>query len=264
MKILLVIFMLLNSTLSSANVPNAKRLLLSTLRDGDYAHAGDKEAIDLVLKTILSINPNIKNGKILDVGCGFGGTLEYLKIQGFKALYGIDINQDSIDYARGKYAEINFTQMDALEADNLQGKLDLILLFNSIYAISDKARLLQVLNKIANPNAILVIFDYSVKDNKKALDIKDFAGKPMYPIELTSFSQELTEANWNILQTNDLSTQFIIWYEQFLDKLQGQKKNLESKFLKTDIEQVENSFSYFLSELKTDKMGGIVIYARKK
>lgn len=264
MRILLVIFMLINSTLSSANEPNAKRLLLSALRDGDYAHAGEAQAIDLVLKTILSINPNIKNGKILDVGCGFGGTLEYLKIQGFQHLYGIDINQDSIDYARGKYAGINFTRMDALKADNLRDKFDLIVLFNSIYAISDKTKLLQVLNRIANPNAILVLFDYSVKDNKKTLDIKDFAGKPMYPIELTSLSQNLKEANWNILQINDLSKQYIIWYEQFLDKLQGQRKNLESKFLKTDIEQVENSFSYFLSELKTEKLRGAVIYARKR
>lgn len=264
MRILLVIFMMLHSTLSSANEPNAKRLLLSTLRDGDYAHAGDMQAIDLVLKEVLSINPNIKNGKLLDVGCGFGGTLEYLKTQGFQDLYGIDINQASIDYARSKYAGINFIQMDALEADNLRDKFDLIVLFNSIYAISDKTKLLQFLNKIANPNAILVLFDYSVKDNKKTLDIKDFAGKTMYPIGLTPFSQNLKEANWNILQINDLSKQFIIWYEQFLDKLFKQKKSLESKFLKTDIEQVENSFSYFLSELKTEKLGGIVIYARKE
>jgi phosphoethanolamine N-methyltransferase len=264
MKIFLVICMLLNSAISYVNQPNSKRLLLSTLRDGDYAHAGDKEAIDLVLETVLSINPNIRNGKVLDVGCGFGGTLEYIKTQGFQHLYGIDMNQDSIDYAKAKYSGINFTQMDAFEADNLDDKFDLIILFNSIYAISDKEKLLQVLNKIANPNAILVIFDYSVKNNKKTLDIKDFAGKPMYPIDLTYLPQNLNETNWNILQINDLSKQYIIWYEQFLDKLHQQRKNLESKFLSTDIKQVENSFAYFLAELKTEKMGGIVIYAKKK
>jgi SAM-dependent methyltransferase len=264
MKIFLVIFMLLNSIISNANEPNAKRLLLSSLRGGDYAHAGDKEAINLVLEQVLTINPKIKNGKVLDVGCGFGGTLEYLKLQGFKALSGIDINGDSITYAKTKYKDINFTILDALQADHLDDKFDLIIMFNSSYAIENKAKLFQALGKVANLSAILVIFDYAIESDNKTLAIKDFAGKAMYPIDLKSLPQNLEDANWNLLKTEDLSKQFIIWYEQFLDNLREQQQNLETKFLKTDIEQVDNSFAYFLSELKAKKLSGVVIYANKK
>lgn len=260
--ILIILIMTLNSILSYAGEPNTKRLLLSFLREGDYAHAGDREAIDLVLKQVLAINPGIQEGKVLDVGCGFGGTLGYMKARDFKNLYGIDINPDSIDYAKAKYRGINFIKMDALKADHLAIKFDLIILFNSAYAISDKRKLLEVLNKIANPNSILVIFDYQTKD-EKALAVKDFAGKPMYPIKLDSISQDLKETHWGLLETEDLSDEFINWYDQFLQKLYQQKAHLESKFSKEDIEQVNDSFSYFSSELKTSKMGGVVIYARR-
>lgn len=255
--------MLLNSITSSAGDPNSKRLLLSTLREGDYAHAGDREAIDLVLKKVIAINPGIKEGKVLDVGCGFGGTLDYLKVRDFKNLYGIDINLDSIDYAKAKYPGINFIKMDALEADHLETKFDLIMLFNSAYAIADKAKLLKALNKVVNPGSILVIFDYSIKGNEENLAIRDFAGMPMYPIKLDSISQDLKATNWSLLETEDLSHEFINWYDQFLQKLDQQKAHLESKFSKKDIDQVQSSFSYFLSELKAGRMGGVVIYARK-
>lgn len=260
MKIILLVIIMLVNSISFANEPNAKRLLLSTLRNGDYAHAGDAEAIDLVLKQIAGIN---HQAQVLDVGCGFGGTLAYLKKQGFEHLYGIDINQDSINYAKSKYPDINFITLDMLKADSLDIKFDLIMLFNSIYAIQDKTKLLQVLNKIANPNAILVIFDYS-SNYKETLEIKDFTGKTMYPIILNSFIPDLQKNNWKVIKTQDLSEQFITWYEQFLQKLNKEKSTLELKFLKTDIQQVQDSFSYFLSELKNKNMGGIVIYAQKK
>lgn len=179
MKILVVIIMtiLLNSFSANAQ-PNSKRLLLSTLRGGDYAHAGDVEAIDLVLAKLLEIKPKIKFGNVLDVGCGFGGTLDYLRNKGLKNLFGIDINSDSINYAKIKYPNIQFDALDALELGSFYPKetFDLVIMFNSIYAIKDKLKLLAALSKVSKPGAFLVIFDYSVSKQNEALTILDFAG----------------------------------------------------------------------------------------
>lgn len=41
-----------------------------------------------------------KNLDILDIGCGLGQTLGYLKKKGFNNLFGIDINDESIDICR--------------------------------------------------------------------------------------------------------------------------------------------------------------------
>lgn len=48
---------------------------LSFIRNGDYAHAGEEEAIELAMSGIEK-NPQ---RNILDVGCGLGGTANYLQ-----------------------------------------------------------------------------------------------------------------------------------------------------------------------------------------
>lgn len=65
----------------SQNALNSKRVLLSQLRGGDYAHPGNEEAIDMILS---KLGANVTKGPTLDVGGGFGGTLNYLKQKGFQ------------------------------------------------------------------------------------------------------------------------------------------------------------------------------------
>lgn len=62
---------------------NSSRLLLSRVRGGDYAHAGDRKAIDIVLEKVLSLEPDLKSKAVLDVGCGCGGTAQYCMKQVF-------------------------------------------------------------------------------------------------------------------------------------------------------------------------------------
>ena len=70
--------------------------LLALARGGDYAHAGETEAIDLVWNTL----PKSPAQKILDAGCGRGGTAAYLYRAGWGQVTGIDIEAESIDRAR--------------------------------------------------------------------------------------------------------------------------------------------------------------------
>ncbi|MBI3138993.1 MAG: class I SAM-dependent methyltransferase [Sphingobacteriales bacterium] len=56
---------------------------------------------------------------ILDIGCGLGQSLNYLKNKGFKRLYGIDINDESIALCRKKglsVEKVNDTREFALQS----------------------------------------------------------------------------------------------------------------------------------------------------
>ena len=46
------------------------RFILRELRDGDYAHAGDTDAINRVVEKALSFESSLKSGPTLDIGCG--------------------------------------------------------------------------------------------------------------------------------------------------------------------------------------------------
>ena len=55
---------------------------------------------DKIRKKILTSNIKKKNPKILDIGCGLGDSLEYIK----NPLYfGYDISKEYIEYAKRKY-----------------------------------------------------------------------------------------------------------------------------------------------------------------
>ncbi len=81
-------------------------------------------------------------------------------------------------------------------------------MFNAIYAIENKAKLLSALSKISKPDAILAVFDYSVSGGNEVLQTLDFAGKAMRPIELTSLRRDLEQAHWRMLEAQDISNNY--------------------------------------------------------
>lgn len=51
------------------------RLLLSKIKQGDFTHAGDQEAVNLVLNKVRDSSPKVLQENCLEIGCGFGGTI---------------------------------------------------------------------------------------------------------------------------------------------------------------------------------------------
>ena len=70
----------------------------------------------------------LDNKKILDVGCGMGNLLDYLKQKGIKAGYtGVDILQSMIELAESKNPDANFYCLDIFK-DNIfkKGSFDVV------------------------------------------------------------------------------------------------------------------------------------------
>jgi len=65
---------------------------------------------DLYRKAIELISCDIEyNPRILDVGCGIGSFVKYLKECDYKRYVGIDFAEDLLSYAKEKYPEYKFT-----------------------------------------------------------------------------------------------------------------------------------------------------------
>lgn len=253
------------ATLSKTATPplNQARLILSQLRGGDFTHAGDKEAIDMVVTKLKQEHPEVLKGNCLDVGCGFGGTADYLVKQGFKHVWGIDIDKSTIAYAKSKYKGIAFSTLDAAAVSAQFNKkfFSFVYLFNVLYAIEDKGNVLKQLAEVAKPGAILMIFDYSAVDGGEP--ILDLAGNPMRPISVKEIRQQLQESGWEVLEVRDLRNNFITWYEQLLQKLDEKKQELKGNFLEKDIAKFSATYIHILHHLHRKILGGIIIYAKR-
>jgi SAM-dependent methyltransferase len=113
------------------NQLNRKRCL-SRARGGDYIHPGEEEAIDMVMSKFSKDS----NRKILDVGCGLGGTAAYIKKNGYGTPVCIDKEADCIEYVNENYPDLETYACDVLNLTSIfqPQQFDLAYLFNSFYA----------------------------------------------------------------------------------------------------------------------------------
>ena len=73
---------------------------------------------------IMSEIGNLRNSKILDVGCGFGDLFSFLKLKKFNVNYtGIDINNKFIEIAKSKHPKSRFYIRD-IEKTKFKEKFD--------------------------------------------------------------------------------------------------------------------------------------------
>ena len=95
-----------------------------------------------------------KTIRILDVGCGNGDNLVFLKKLGFFNLVGVDISQEMIDISKGKGFEIY-----SVDDISNKGGFDLILFSHILEHVGypEIKDLLEYYFALANPNAHVII-----------------------------------------------------------------------------------------------------------
>lgn len=255
----------LSSCGSKFHKPSTLRTLLTELRKGDYTHPGSEEAIDLIINKIASYNQFDIEQPVLDIGSGLGGTLAYFKLKGFKNVVGIDIDKNAVEYSQKKYTHLKFCCVDALGVGSVfkRERFSLIYLMNVIYAIKDKKRLLYEITKVSKRGTLLVLFDYSLPEINNPTVVHNLDEREIYPIQSESIITALKELGWECLELSDITDKYIYWYRAFLEELSINEKLLSKKFTVDDINKIRAIFSFILSQLEQDKMGGIIIYAKK-
>ncbi len=102
--------------------------------------------------------PQNKEARILDLGCGFGRFLKYLKDNGYKNVYGVEIGKEQNQFLKDK--GFNIIQSDILEyLKNTNEKFDFITLFDILehFTKSEIVELLPLLKNILNDNGVLIV-----------------------------------------------------------------------------------------------------------
>jgi len=199
--------------------------ILALIRDGDYAHAGEEEAIERALRSI----PKNSRNWMLDVGCGRGGSAEYLRRHGWGNLVGIDRDTDSIEYAKATYPEVEFHTCDVLNVPaTVTREFDVIYMLNAFYAFADQRAALAALRKVAKPGARLVIFDYaiSVPPNEAGLSVEGQVFIP-HPIQLSRIGELMRVSGWEPGAVEDLSADYTRWYAAFVERIRRKQIEIE-------------------------------------
>jgi SAM-dependent methyltransferase len=242
--------------------------ILALVRDDDYAHAGEEEAIERSFRSI----PKSPEQWILDVGCGRGGSAEYSRRHGWGHIEGIDRDAESIEYARATYPEIvseagtaarptGFHVCDVLDVTRAVTRtFDVIYMLNAFYAFDRQREALAEVRKIAKPSARLVIFDYTVGAN--AGDTPN----PMMPhaIRLSEIAAMLRDAGWEPGAVEDLNAEYARWYADFVQRIQLKRAEIEKIGGADWYNFVLSMYSGLHGVIAGGGLGGAIVHARAR
>jgi len=236
------------------------KAILALIREGDYAHAGEEESIRLLLDHI----PQGQTGATLDVGCGRGGTADFLRRQGHNPIVGVDIDTESIAEASQRYPLVQF-QVANVEhlAESLTEKYGLIVLFNSFYAFSKQSLALQQLRRVAEDSAMLVIFDYTDPAGQFERREPSVARFDYWnPMNLQRLPGQLAQTGWALDSAEDLSIRYAQWYCQLVEKIHAKREAIVSQFGKGWYDFVERDYSDMLLCIEQGRLGGAIVLAK--
>ena len=233
--------------------------ILAVIRDGDYAHAGEEEAIERALRSV----PKNTRNLILDVGCGRGGSAEYLRRHGWGSLAGIDRDNDSIAYAKTTYPDVEFHTCDVLDVPaTVTRKFDVIYMLNAFYAFANQRDALAALRKVAKPGARLTIFDYAVggPPNETDLSVEGQVFIP-HPIQLSAIRDLIRESGWEPGAVEDLSADYTRWYAAFVERIRRKQDEIEKVGGVEWYRFVLSMYSGLHDVIASGKLGGAIVHA---
>jgi SAM-dependent methyltransferase len=235
--------------------------LLALARGGDYAHAGETEAIDLVWNVL----PKSPVQKVLDAGCGRGRTAAYLYRAGWGQVTGIDIETESIHRAREAYPEISFEICPVEHAERVgKATFDIVCCFNAFYALPDQATALCALAHSAKSGAWLAIFDYTDPGTfGNSLLAKHAELQRWNPLKLSGIGSLLGDAEWSLDVIRDVTADYTRWYKSLATRIHDLQPKLIQECGIETWEYAANFYDTMHETLQTGSMGGAIVYARR-
>jgi len=134
----------------------------------------------------------ISGNKLLDIACGTGNHIHYLKQ--YYEIIGIDLNKEMLKIAKRKFPKIKFIKADMINFD-LKKKFDIVIcLFGSICYMKTHNKLKKAIttfSKHLNPSGVLIIEEFvSRKNYKTGIPWVNFVDKPNLKIARINVSKK--------------------------------------------------------------------------
>ena len=162
---------------------------------------------------------NLQPGmKILDIGCGIGGSAFYMAQHYGVDVFGIDLSTNMIDLAKGYWKtrhpaikhRVRFLVEDATTMSYPDNFYDVVYSRDTILHIENKLELFKLFEKTLKPGGQLVISDYCCGDGQHSQDFKDYVKQRGYNLlTVEDYGKTLKNAGFDDVDAIDNSKYFI-------------------------------------------------------
>lgn len=163
----------------------------------------------------------VKGKAVLDVACGVGYGSQILLDAGAERVFGVDINENAVEYAKTHYTP-EFKTMDATKMDFPDESFDVVVSFSTIEHLINWLDFLKEVKRVLKKDGLLMI---SISNKKFSLS--------KYRFHLTKFKKE---DFLSILQSNFMDIDVFsqgTWFFSFpgrglIENILGVKRDISS------------------------------------
>ena len=234
------------------------KLILAMVRGSDYAHAGEEEAIDLVLGPLTKTAQT----RLLDVGCGIGGSARYVVERGWGKVTGIDLDPANVEAANKRHPGLEFICSDVVDlAQNVTGRFDVLYSLNAFFLFADQVAALRAMRAVAHPSAKLAIFDYvdlggyvQWKQEQKTRGLR-------HPLVLDRLDDRLQGSGWMVDRIVPAHTDYLRWYETLVTRIVSKREAIVADSSAGFFDYVLGRYEDTCDDLRAGRLGGATIYA---
>ena len=113
-----------------------------------------------------------KDSYILDVGCGYGRTLDELYHNGYRNLIGIDFSNGMIERGKQQFPYLDLRVKEDTEIDLPDASVDAVILFAVLTCIrtnEEQEQLLSEIKRVLKPQGILYVNDFLLNTDDRNL-----------------------------------------------------------------------------------------------
>lgn len=142
----------------------------------------------LEIPTIISMMPEIKGKRVLDIGCGAGGMSRYFVDNGAKYVLGLDISNNMLTLARKltKQTNVEYLNLAMEYLSTIKDKFDIVFSSLAFHYVEDFEKLMKDISNLLIDGGILLfsqehpVSTATIKINKDADKHIEIEGKRYY------------------------------------------------------------------------------------
>jgi len=112
----------------------------------------------LEIPMMLSLLPNLKEKRILDIGCGAGGMCRYFAEHGAKYVLGVDISKKMLEVAKSETqnSNVEYRRLAMEYLPEIKDKFDIVFSSLAFHYVEDFNKLMHDISNLLNPKGIFL------------------------------------------------------------------------------------------------------------
>jgi len=191
---------------------------------------------------------NLQPGqKVLDIGCGIGGSAFYMAQHYGVDVFGIDLSTNMIDLAKEYWKEMNpaikhrtrFLVEDATTMEYPENFYDVVYSRDTILHIEDKLHLFKLFEKTLKPGGQLVISDYCCGDGVHTQAFKDYVKQRGYNLlTVSDYGKTIKKAGFEEVQAINNSKYFLEILDKELKSFRSIREEMISEYSLEDYDYI--------------------------